>query len=60
MSSAITEATKELRIVVDQATDLEINKFQARRVAKSGKPYLKMDAAADYFMELVKKDSSRD
>lgn len=48
----------DVRICVDQETNQEINKYQARRIAKDGLSYQKFEAASDYFMELVKKDKN--
>ncbi len=43
----------ELRICIDNQTDIEIIKFQAHRVAKDGLRYRKDEAASDLFRELL-------
>lgn len=46
----------DVRVCIDEFTNIEINKYQLRVKLKEYKTYNKTEAASDYFMELVKKD----
>jgi len=49
----------DIRICIDEETNKEIIKFQAKRVSKDGLDYKKWMAASDYFMELVQANKQR-
>lgn len=47
----------DIRICIDNFTDNEIKKYQAKRVAKDGLRYTKPEAAADLLRELLQNGS---
>ena len=49
----LTKDCIDIRICIDEATNNEIRKYQATRMAKDGIYYPKGEAASDLFMKLV-------
>lgn len=49
----------ELRICIDNITEAEVIRYQANRVEKEGVHYKKGEAAADLFMDLVRKSKGK-